>query len=264
MSRDTCEWVVTDRVDSFIWMSHSYEWVIHMNESFIQLTHSYEWLIRVNDSLIWMSRDTYAKEPRRAWMPHVTYGCSVCVAVCSVHCSALQSIMFLSGSVHTHVNESRRVWTNEVAYVNDSCHSREWVTALIWMSHGPHMNESWHVWRWVTARMNAARHARMGSWRNRSHVSHKSNHIRVMCECVRSGVSVCVSLSREFVTSRISSRMSIRISCESLLQSYVTCECVASGVSVCLSRSLSLARARFLSLFVDESLQNRNKCESRV
>jgi len=41
--------------DSFICVTHSYVWLIHMCDSFICVTHSYVWLIHMCDSFIWVT-----------------------------------------------------------------------------------------------------------------------------------------------------------------------------------------------------------------
>ena len=41
------------------------------------------------------------------------------------------------------------LWMSHVTYMNDSCHTYEWVMSHICMSHATHMNESCQTYEWV-------------------------------------------------------------------------------------------------------------------
>jgi len=86
---------------------------------------------------MWMSHATHVNESCHTsiWVLHGWLGVLGACLICQM---ALHFAFFES-----HKNESRHTW------MNDSCHSCEWVTSHMRMSHVTHVNESRHTFIWV-------------------------------------------------------------------------------------------------------------------
>ena len=128
----------------------------------------------------------------------------------------------LAASTNPHWEQSRpvtHVWMSHVTYMNESCHTYEWVMWHIWMSHVTHMKESCHTYEWVVlhiwmshvTHMNESCHTyAWGQWHIwMSHVTHIMSHACVwvishIWKTLTSSHSCCVNQpSLGAVTSRV-------------------------------------------------------------
>jgi len=81
------------------------------------------------------------------------------------------------------VNESCPTWHDQVAHMNESWHTYEWVMAHLWMSHCTHMNESCPTW---CDQVTSLIHEWVMSHISMSHVPHIwMSHVTSVSSCSR-------------------------------------------------------------------------------
>ena len=120
-------------------------WLIHMCD----MTHSYVW----HDSFICV---TWLIHMCDMTHPYVWHDSFICVTYLIHMCATTRSqISYLWTSHGTHewvmwhmCTSHSHIWISEVAHMNESWHTYEWVMARIWMRHVTHMNEAWHRYEW--------------------------------------------------------------------------------------------------------------------
>jgi len=79
--------------------------------------------------------------------------------------SEMCHITYVNESCHTCEWVISRVWMSHVTHMKESWHTYEWVMSHKWMSHGTHMNESWHTYEWIMAHIWMSHITRMNeSW----------------------------------------------------------------------------------------------------
>ena len=83
-------------------------------------------------------------------------------------------------------------------YINQSCHTYEWIMSHIWMSHVPHVNDSCHTYEWVVSHMNESCRFQIIPnmiyivMTRRSDKFNFSKHIFLMYTCVCVYIHICV------------------------------------------------------------------------
>jgi len=72
-------------------------------------------------------------------------------------------------SCHT---QGKELAANHVTYVNESCHTCEWIVSHMWIYHVTHVNISCHTCEWITSHMWMD-HVTRTLWM--SHATHRAN-----------------------------------------------------------------------------------------
>jgi len=105
-------------------------------------------------------------------MSHVTHVNEIMSQLRMSHVTSWHFLYFVCSLLYTmtwehsctHVIESWHIWMSHVTYVNESCHTYEWVMSHIWMSHITlrmrqiaTLRMSWRTYEWVMSRL-------IGSW----------------------------------------------------------------------------------------------------